>query len=118
MTESSYIDFVSAKIICLYVRLPIECMYKHIIFALGTDTTAWNSIVPLISRNSMSRMSSFYVRYSFQAAVYAIWREWNKLKHIVFAYLYSEEIHRQRGKDKVKLDENKKGKSMDGALQF
>ncbi|XP_056862254.1 uncharacterized protein LOC108845088 [Raphanus sativus] len=41
----------------------------------------WATIIALLTDNSRGRKSTFCVRYSFQAAVYAIWRERNRVKH-------------------------------------
>lgn len=41
----------------------------------------WATIIALLTDNSRGRKSTFCVRYSFQVAVYVIWRERNRVKH-------------------------------------
>ncbi|KAL0825103.1 hypothetical protein Bca101_048780 [Brassica carinata] len=44
-------------------------------------TKDWSSIVLIISDSTMERKKLFCVRYAFQAAIYAIWRERNRIRH-------------------------------------
>lgn len=44
-------------------------------------TNDWSGIIALISDETREKMSRFCLRYTFQAVLYAIWRERNKVMH-------------------------------------
>ena len=44
-------------------------------------TNLWSSIIPLLTVRGMERRKRFCLRYAFQVAVYALWRERNRVKH-------------------------------------
>ncbi|XP_013669032.1 uncharacterized protein LOC106373404 [Brassica napus] len=47
----------------------------------NAHSNSWSAIITLLSDNSRGVKSTFCVRYSFQAAIYALWRERNRIKH-------------------------------------
>ena len=97
-------------------------LWKHLTLGIlrGNHTNVWSSIVTLISGNSLSKMSSFCVRYSFQAAVYAIWRERNKAKHGEQALPISilKKLTKKGVRNKLSLMRMKRGRGLEGGLQF
>lgn len=49
---------------------------------LGSSyTNQWSEIMVLITDSSRERKSLFCLRYSFQAVLYGVWRERNKVRH-------------------------------------
>lgn len=44
-------------------------------------STDWHSIVDYVSNTQTDRLQSFLARYTFQASIYAIWRERNAREH-------------------------------------
>lgn len=44
-------------------------------------TTAWSEIILIITDKTREKKSLFCIRYAFQAVLYALWRERNKIKH-------------------------------------
>ncbi|KAF3542359.1 hypothetical protein DY000_02005599 [Brassica cretica] len=44
-------------------------------------TNVWSEILLLITDETREKMSLFCIRYAFQAVLYAVWRERNKIKH-------------------------------------
>ena len=48
---------------------------------LSDYTNAWLSILEIISDEGIERKKRFCLRYALQAALYALWRERNKIKH-------------------------------------
>ncbi|XP_009113173.1 uncharacterized protein LOC103838475 [Brassica rapa] len=44
-------------------------------------TTTLSEIIPIISDKTREKKSLLCIRYAFQAVLYALWRERNKLKH-------------------------------------
>lgn len=44
-------------------------------------TNLWSSLIPLLTVRGMERRKRFCLRYAFQVAVYALWRERNRVKH-------------------------------------
>ena len=69
-------------------HLFFECSYSSQIcehLSLGilrsSFSTVCSVIVPLLLDGNMVRLRLFCIRYAFQAAVYEIWRERNKIKH-------------------------------------
>ncbi|KAF3493001.1 hypothetical protein DY000_02053119 [Brassica cretica] len=45
------------------------------------NTNVWSEIVSIIGDETMERKRLFCVRYAFQAVLYAVWRERNKIIH-------------------------------------
>lgn len=69
-------------------HLFFECSYssqvwEHLVKGIlrSSYTNVWNSILHLVMDFSMERKKLFCIRYAFQAAVHALWRERNKIKH-------------------------------------
>lgn len=48
---------------------------------LNAYTNVWSGIQGLILDDTRDKWSLFCIRYAFQAVIYAIWRERNKIKH-------------------------------------
>ncbi|XP_056843331.1 uncharacterized protein LOC108808454 [Raphanus sativus] len=44
-------------------------------------TTVWSEIIAIISDKTREKKNLLCIRYAFQAVLYALWRERNKLKH-------------------------------------
>ncbi|XP_056856086.1 uncharacterized protein LOC130505497 [Raphanus sativus] len=44
-------------------------------------TTVWSEIITIISDKTREKKNLLCIRYAFQAVLYALWRERNKLKH-------------------------------------
>ena len=44
-------------------------------------TNHWSEIMDIITDSSRERKSLFCLRYSFQAVLYAVWRERNKVRN-------------------------------------
>lgn len=69
-------------------HLFFECSYSSQVWeylTLGilrsSYSNVWSIIVPLICDGSRERMRSFCIRYALQSAIYAIWRERNRIRH-------------------------------------
>ncbi|XP_056853353.1 uncharacterized protein LOC130502626 [Raphanus sativus] len=80
----------------------------------------WSSIMPLLCQDDKGRKWSFCIRYAFQACLYAIWRERNKIKHgeratpvTILKKLVAKSI-----RNKLSLIENYRRKGMEGVLIF
>ncbi|XP_033148588.1 uncharacterized protein LOC103869784 [Brassica rapa] len=64
---------------CQYTARVWEFIVKGI---LGSSyTNQWSEIMVLITDSSRERKSLFCLRYSFQAVLYGVWRERNKVRH-------------------------------------
>ena len=48
---------------------------------LSSHTNVWQDIITLLSDDSMEGKKRYCLRYAFQAAIHAIWRERNKIRH-------------------------------------
>ena len=83
-------------------------------------TNDWNAIVILITDQSMERKKLFCVRYAFQAAVYALWRKRNKIKHDDKPLPLSalQKLVEKGVRNKLSLMRIKGGKGMQGILQY
>lgn len=108
-------------------HLFFECPYSSQLWShltlgiLGNfHLNRWDTIVSLISGNVMTKKSMFCVKYSFQAAVYAIWRERNKIRHGEKSLLISmlKKIVDKGVRNKLSLMRRKGVRNMDDALQF
>ncbi|XP_013624165.1 PREDICTED: uncharacterized protein LOC106330183 [Brassica oleracea var. oleracea] len=58
-------------------------IWEHIARGIlcGSYTNVWSEIVSIIGDETMERKRLFCVRYAFQAVLYAVWRERNKIIH-------------------------------------
>lgn len=68
-----------------------------------------------ISGSTVSKMGSFCVRYAFQAAIYALWREQNRIKYggkSMVIYVLKKLVDKGV-RNKLSLMRGKKGRSMD-----
>lgn len=108
-------------------HLFFECVYSAQVWeqlSLGIlrsgYTTDWSIIVSLICASDRGRKQSFCIRYAFQAAVYALWRERNKIRHgeepMPIATL--KKIIDKGIRNKLYLIEKDRRKGMEGALQY
>ena len=69
-------------------HLFFECAYSSKIWEFtvkgilcNSFTNVWSEIMLLIADETREKLSLFCIRYAFQAVLYAVWRERNKLKH-------------------------------------
>lgn len=44
-------------------------------------STNWDSVIPLLTNHTSSRIQMFVLRYAFQHTIYSIWRERNSRRH-------------------------------------
>lgn len=74
----------------------------------------------LITGRILEKKTLFCVRYTFQAAIYALWRERNKIKHgdKPLPKLALKKFIDKGVRNKLSLMRGKGGKNMEGALQF
>ncbi|XP_013633236.1 PREDICTED: uncharacterized protein LOC106338914 [Brassica oleracea var. oleracea] len=83
-------------------------------------TNDWNAVVLLITDQSMERKKLFCIRYAFQAAVHALWRERNKIKHddkpLPLPVL--QKLVEKGVRNKLSLMRIKGGKGMQRVLQY
>lgn len=108
-------------------HLFFECVYSAQVWdylLLGimrsSHSTAWTSIVPWVCAEDRDKKREFCIRYAFQAAVYAIWRKRNRIKHGEKAMPLSmlKRIIDKGIRNKLYLIEKDRRKGMDGLLQF
>ena len=80
----------------------------------------WSVIVPVLSGRSMEKKRLFCVRYSFQAAIYALWRERNKIKHgeKPMSIEMMKKLVDKGIRNKLSILRMQRRKGMEGALQF
>lgn len=64
---------------CDYAAQIWECMVKGILKSAYTNT--WDEIIEIISDDKREKLSRFCLRYAFQAVLYAIWMERNRVIH-------------------------------------
>lgn len=64
---------------CSYTAEVWEYIVKGIL--RNSFTNVWSEILLLITDETREKMSLFCIRYAFQAVLYAVWRERNKIKH-------------------------------------
>lgn len=96
-------------------------LWEHLVKGIlgSAYTNDWSSIVRLIT-GSFSSKESFYVKYAFQAAVYAIWRERNRLKHGEKALPISilKKLTDKSIRNKFSLMRLSRRKNMEDIIQF
>ncbi|XP_018463234.1 uncharacterized protein LOC108834397 [Raphanus sativus] len=80
----------------------------------------WSSIITLITGGSLDRRKLYCVRYAFHAAVYAIWRERNGVKHgeKVLAMSVLKKLTEKGVRNKLGLVDKKGRRGMENVLQF
>lgn len=104
-----------------------ECSYSSQIWEyLSLDilrssySNDWSIIVSLLCDGDRERKRSFCLRYVFQAAIYAIWRERNKIKHgekVMLISILKKTIYKGI-RNKLSLIKKDRRKGMEGVLQF
>lgn len=108
-------------------HLFFECSYStqlwsHLTLGIlrSNYSCSWDYIVALISGNSISKLSMFCVRYSFQAALYAIWRERNKVRHgkKLLPITVLMKLVEKGVRNRLSLMRKNKGRRLEGALQY
>ncbi|XP_013594397.1 PREDICTED: uncharacterized protein LOC106302432 [Brassica oleracea var. oleracea] len=69
-------------------HLFFECSYtgqvwEHIAKGIlcNSFTNTWPEIMEILTDSTREKKSLFCIRYAFQAVLYAVWRERNKLRH-------------------------------------
>lgn len=74
----------------------------------------------MIMNSAFDKKSLFCIRYAFQAVVYAIWKERNRIKHGEKALPMSilKKLTGKRVRNKLGLLRIKERKDMEGILQF
>lgn len=97
-------------------------LWEHLVLGiLGSDyTNDWSAIVQLISGSIPCRKKTFCVKYAFQIAVYAIWRERNRLKHgkPVLPISILKKLTEKGVRNKLSLVKMGRKKNMEDILQF
>lgn len=80
----------------------------------------WLRIVQKITGNGLEKRRLFCLRYAFHAAIYALWRERNRVKHgeKLMPILMIEKFTDKGIRNKLSLIRMKGGKGMENALQF
>ena len=64
---------------CSYSSQVWEYITKGIL--LNEYTKVWSDILSIIKEERMERKKRFCLRYAFQATIYTLWRERNRIKH-------------------------------------
>lgn len=104
---------------CSYSDQIWESLYREI---MGSSfSSSWVVIMNLITeRGNMGKMKLFCLRYAFQTALYATWRERNKVKHgeKLIAVNVMKKLVDKGVRNKLSLLRAKGVKRMEGALQF
>lgn len=108
-------------------HLFFECAYssqlwKHLTFGFlrGAYSNVWSDVIALISDNSKGIKNTFCVRYSFQAAVYGIWRERNRVRHgeNLMPIAMLQKLVEKGIRNKLSLVSMQKGRGLADGLQF
>ena len=109
-------------------HLFFECSYSGQIWeSLSREimessfSSSWVVIMNLITeRGNMGKMKLFCLRYAFQTALHATWRERNKVKHgeKLIPVNVMKKLVDKGMRNKLSLLRAKRVKGMEGALQF
>ncbi|KAF2570989.1 hypothetical protein F2Q70_00003730 [Brassica cretica] len=78
----------------------------------------WNALVVLLLNSSWDRKKRFCVAYTFQATIYAIWRERNMRREQPMAVLAIKKTIEKGIHNKLSLVRAKRGKGVTDILQF
>jgi len=103
---------------CSYASQLWEYLAKGIL--LGIYSINWSSLVRIVTSGSLDKKGMFCIRYAFQAAIYAIWRERNRIRHgekplpIAMLQKFTEKGIR----NKLSLMSTRKRRGLETALQF
>ena len=103
---------------CSYTSQVWEHLTKEI---LGDSySNGWNDIALLLSDEKMEKRRLFCIHYAFQAAIYTLWRERNRLKHgeKLLPMVTLKKLIDKRVRNKLSLMRSKRLKGMEGGLQF
>lgn len=80
----SYVRMLwSRGITCFFSALTLHRFWEYLSkgILLDAHTNNWATILQFISDSKMEKRKLFCIRYALQAALYALWRERNNLKH-------------------------------------
>ncbi|XP_048611378.1 uncharacterized protein LOC125585766 [Brassica napus] len=66
---------------CAYSSQVWESLNRGIMGTSFTNSWSWSDIVQLIVGRSMEKKLFFCLRYTFQSAIHALWRERNRIRH-------------------------------------
>lgn len=86
----------------------------------NAHSNSWSAIIPLLSDNSRGVKSTFCVRYSFQAAIYALRREKNMINHgeKPMAIAILQKLVDKGVRNKLSLLQTQRRRGMVDGLQF
>ena len=103
---------------CSYASQLWEYLAKGIL--LGTYSINWSLLVRIVTSGSLDKKGMFCIRYAFQAAIYAIWRERNRIRHgekpLPIAML--QKLTEKGIRNKLSLMSTRKRRGLETALQF
>lgn len=108
-------------------HLFFECSYasqlwEHLVRGvLGNGfTIVWSELVRIVSTGGLERKSRFCLRYAFQAAVYAIWRVRNSVRHgeKLLAISILKKLIDKEIRNKLSLLSTRRRRGMECALQY
>lgn len=97
-------------------------LWRYLVRGLlgNSYSEVWSELVQKISGGAFYKRILFCLRYAFHAAIYAIWRERNKVKHgeklmpmAVLAKLTEKGV-----RNKLSIIRGKGGKGMENVLQY
>ena len=103
---------------CSYASQLWEYLVKGIL--LSSYTINWSSLVRIVTGRRLDRKGMFCIRYAFQAAIYVIWRERNRIRHGENPMSISilQKLTEKGIRNKLSLMSTREGKGMETALQF
>lgn len=83
-------------------------------------TIVWSELVRIVSTGGLERKSRFCIRYAFQAAVYAIWRVRNSVRHgeKLLAISILKKLIDKEIRNKLSLMSTRRRRGMECALQY
>ena len=97
-------------------------LWRHLTLGIlgNSHSNTWSALVPVLSGRFMEKKRLFCVRYSFQAAIYALWRERNKIKHgeKPMTIETMKKLVDKGIRNKLRILRMQRRKGMEGALQF
>lgn len=83
-------------------------------------TVIWSEVLVILMNEKRERMSLFCIRYAFQAVLYAIWRERNKILHgeKLLPLPVIKRMIEKGIRNKISLMRSKRLKGMEKLMQF